>query len=174
MYEPYPGTGAEPQPTADATLTPTPPPSIQTAVRLMYAGAAVEVVAFIVTLVASGSRRAAIVKAHPGYTAAEVHRSELALTIPLAIGALIAIALWVWMARANGRGRSWARVLAAVLFGINTIDTLGSLALVRHGTTLSAGVPTLIVAVVIWLIGLAAIVLLFRKDSTSYYAARTP
>jgi hypothetical protein len=173
MYESYPGTGAEPrQPASPAPLSPA-PPSISNAVRLMYAGAAAEVVAFVVTLLVSGSRRAAIIKAHPAYTAAQVHRAELALTIPLAIGAVIAVALWVWMARANGRGRSWARVVAAVLFGINTIDTLGSLALVRGGTTLAAGVPTLIIALVIWLIGLGAILLLFRKDSTAFYAAQT-
>jgi ABC-type sugar transport system permease subunit len=131
-------------------------------------------VGFVIALVTNGSRRSAIVKAHPGYTVTQVHRAELALTIPLAIGAVIAVALWVWMARQNQRGRSWARVVATVLFGINTIDLLGSLALVRHGTTLAAGVPTLVIGVIIWLIGLAAILLLFRKDASAYYAARTP
>jgi hypothetical protein len=172
MYEPYPGTGPEPQPQPPAPPA-SPPPSIQKAVRLMYAGAAIEVVAFVIALLTSGSRRASILKAHPGYTVTQVHRTELALTVPLAIGAVIAIILWVWMARANQRGRSWARVVAAVLFGINTIDLLGSLALVSHGTSLAAGVPALIVGVVIWLIGLAATLLLFRKDASAFYAART-
>ena len=49
------------------------------------------------------------------------HTAEGARTIPLVIGGLIAIGLWLWMAWANGRGRGWARVLSAVLFGINTL-----------------------------------------------------
>ena len=103
MYEPYPGTGPQPQPPAPPA---SPPPSIQKAVRLMYAGAAIEVVAFVIALLTSGSRRASIVKAHPGYTVTQVHRTELALTVPLAIGAVIAIILWVWRLR---RQRGWSR-----------------------------------------------------------------
>jgi len=32
------------------------------------------------------------------------------------------VALWLWMARANGRGRSWARIVSTVLFGWLTLD----------------------------------------------------
>ena len=39
---------------------------------------------------------------------------------PIVLG-LVPIALWLWMARANGRGRNWARSLSTVLFGLATL-----------------------------------------------------
>ncbi len=35
----------------------------------------------------------------------------------VSIASLVVIALWLWMARENGQGRNWARILATVLFG---------------------------------------------------------
>jgi hypothetical protein len=66
------------------------------------------------------------------------------------------------MAWANGKGRSWARVVSAVFFGINTLDLLISLFLVH-------AVATLIIGVAIWLVGLGAIALLFGKESSPFY-----
>jgi ABC-type uncharacterized transport system permease subunit len=70
------------------------------------------------------------------------------------------------MAWANGRGRSWARIVSAVLFGINTLDLVSSFALVHAAATM-------IVGVAIWLVGLAAIVLLFSKQSGPYCRQQT-
>jgi hypothetical protein len=70
------------------------------------------------------------------------------------------------MAWANGQGRSWARVVSAVLFGINTLDLLISLLTVH-------AVATLIIGVVIWLVGLGAIALLFGKQSGPFYKQRS-
>ena len=39
---------------------------------------------------------------------------------------LVVIALWLWMARANGQGRNWARILSTVLFGLATLELIGS------------------------------------------------
>jgi len=139
-----------------------PPRTVVNAVRLMYAGAALEVLALIVALVTRASLKSAILKRHPGYTSAQLHTAEFARTIPLIIGALIAIGLWLWMAWANGNGRNWARVVSAVFFGINTLDLLLSFGLVH-------AVATTIVGLLIWLVGLAAIILIFRKESTPFY-----
>jgi hypothetical protein len=70
------------------------------------------------------------------------------------------------MASANGHGRSWARIVSAVFFGINTLDLIISFILVRAAATT-------IVSVVIWLVGLTAIVLLFGRDSGPYYSQQT-
>ena len=115
----------------------------------------------------------AILAAHPGYTTVQLHRAEVARTLPLAVGAVIAIGLWIWMAQANRRGLSWARILSAVFFGINTLSLVVSL-VARHAMATLAGraVGTLIVATVIWLVGLAAIVLIFSKDSGRFYRQR--
>src|SRR5580700_11082290 len=61
-----------------------------------------------------------------------------------------------------GKRRSWARVVSAVFFGINTVDLLISLFMVH-------AVATLLIGVAIWLAGLGAIALLFGKESGSFY-----
>ena len=78
--------------------------------------------ALIVTLLTIGSLKSAIFRAHPGYTAAQLHTAEVNRTVPLAVGAVITIGLWLWIAWANGQGRSWARIVSAVFFSINTLD----------------------------------------------------
>jgi hypothetical protein len=160
MYESYPA--AEPAPERQRIQPPNP---VRNAVRLMYAGAALEVVALVVALLTRSSLKSAILTAHPGYTPAHVHLVENDRAVSLAVGAVITIGLWLWMAWANGRGRQWARVVSAVFFGINTVDLIISLVLVRSA-------PTSIVGIVIWLVGLAAIVLLFRGESGPYFRPR--
>ena len=104
MYTPYPtsGPGQEPEQIQ-------PPRSVLNAVKLMYAGAALEVLAVIIAVVTIGSLKSAILARHPAYTAASLHTAEVARTVPLVIGGLIAIGLWLWMAWANGKGQSWVR-----------------------------------------------------------------
>jgi hypothetical protein len=69
------------------------------------------------------------------------------------------------MARANLRGRGWARIVAAVFFAINTVDLIASFARVH-----AVGSP--IVSALVWLVGLGAIVFLFSKESGAYFAAQ--
>ena len=87
---------------------------------------------------------------------------------------LIATGLWLWMARANKRGRSWARMMATVFFGLLTA---GELALLFEFLTHSSG-STLVVQflqvsflVAYWLTGLSAVVLLWQRSSSDFYAA---
>jgi uncharacterized membrane protein YiaA len=163
MYQQYPTADAPQQPPQRTEQ----PPSVRNAVRLMYAGAALEVIAAIVALLTRSSLKASILKRHPDYTAAQLHTAETVNAIALVVGAVIAIGLWIWMAQANGRGLSWARILSAVFFGISTLSLLGSVVVAR-----SAG--SLIIGVVIWLVGLAAIILLFNKQSAPFFAKPAP
>jgi hypothetical protein len=161
MYEPYPSSGA-----SKADLAPEPvqqPRSVRTAVRLMYLAAGVEVIALIIALLTRSALKAAILSKHPHYTATQLHTAESAQTVVLVVGALIAVALWLWMAWANGHGHNWARVVSAVFFGISTLGLIVSFAAGR-------GVGDIIVGVILWLIGLAVIVLLFRKESAPFFA----
>lgn len=161
MYEPYPSSGA-----SEADLAPEPvqqPGSVRTAVRLMYLAAGVEVIALIIALLTRSALRAAILSRHPHYTATQLHTAENAQTVVLILGAVIAVALWLWMAWANGRGRNWARIVSAVFFGISTLGLIVSF-------TEGRGVGDIIVSVILWLIGLAVIVLLFRKESAPFFA----
>jgi hypothetical protein len=162
MYQQYPVADTPQQPQRAEQ-----PPSVRNAVRLMYVGAGLEVINAIVAAATRGSLKAAILKNHPAYTAAQLHTAERARVGAVIIGALIAIGLWIWMAQANGRGLSWARTLSAVLFGISTLGLLASIFIAHSGASL-------IVAVIIWLVGLAAIVLLYRKESGPFFSRQAP
>lgn len=74
--------------------------------------------------------------------------------------------LWLWMAWANRRGHLWARIVAAVFFAINTLDLIFSFARIH-------AVGAVIVSVLVWLVGLWAIVLLFNKQSAPFFAQRS-
>jgi hypothetical protein len=162
MYQPYPSTpeGSVPEPSRAE-----PPPSVRNAVRLMYAGAALSAIVVIVTLVSIASLKGAILSKYPHYTSTQVHNAEVAAVITSVIGGVIAIGLWLWMAWANGRGRRWARIVAAVFFAINTLDLIASFARIH-------AVGAVIVGVLVWLAGLGAIVLLFNKQSAPFFAQR--
>ncbi len=160
MYESYPSVPPEAEPARTE-----PPASVRNAVRLMYAGAALSAIVVIVTLVTIGSLKADILAHYPHYTATQRHDAEIAAVVTSIIGGLIAIGLWLWMAWANGRGRNWARIVATVFFGINTLDLLVSFARVH-------AVGSLIVSILVWLVGLGAIVFLWSKDSGAYFAAQ--
>jgi hypothetical protein len=163
MYQPYPTSGSPQEPQRIE-----PPSSVQNAVKLMYAGAAVEVVAIIIGLLSRASLKSSILARHPDFTTRQLHAAEAAGLVVTVIGGVIAIGLWIWMAWANGQGRNWARVVSAVFFGINTLGLIVSLA-ARSSVAEMHTAGSIIGGVVIWLIGLAAIVLIFNKKSGPFY-----
>jgi hypothetical protein len=166
MYQPYPTSGEqppEPQP-------PLIPKSVQNAVRFMYAGAALSFIELIVGLATIGSLKSAIeqagVRAHKHYTPSQLHQLEVTSVIFAVIVGVIAIGLWLWMARANQAGHRYARITGTVFFGLNTVFLFLSLAQ-PHA---SAG---LIFNVLVWLVGLGAVIMLWRKESGPYFSPRT-
>jgi uncharacterized membrane protein len=77
---------------------------------------------------------------------------------------LIGIGLWIWMAMANKRGGNWARITATVFFGLNTVSLLVGLARPEP-------LASRLVGLLIWLIGLGAVVMLWRSESTAFFKA---
>jgi hypothetical protein len=146
-------------------VRPEPPESVLTAVKLMYAGAVVSAGSLIVGLVTIGSLRADLRNAYPKLTVTQLHTVEVATVTFIVIFGLIGIGLWVWMAMANKRGGNWARITATVFFGLNTLSLLA-------GFARPEPLASRLVGLLIWLIGLGAIVLLWRSDSTAFYQAR--
>ncbi len=67
------------------------------------------------------------------------------------------------MARANGAGKSWARIVAAVLFGLTTLETL-------PGAGRPGAIGTKIFEILGWQVGLGATVYLWRRDSSEFFA----
>ncbi len=89
------------------------------------------------------------------------------------LGALIATGLWLWMARANKGGRSWARIIATVFFAILTAVELAGLISFLKGPRYFTVFNTLALSflAVYWLTGLSAVVLLWQRSSSDYYTA---
>jgi hypothetical protein len=160
MYQPYPSSGKPVEPER-----PPAPPSVLNAVKLMYAGAAVSAVSLIISLVSIGDTKSVIRKARPSLTPAQVNQLNTFIVTLAIVSGVIGVALWLWMARANGQGRSWARVMSTVLFGLSTLDLFGVLS--QPKTLLGLVFPLLT-----WLIGLGAVFFLWRAESTEFFKPR--
>ena len=130
MVQRYPSSGKP----LEAERPPAPPPVVN-AVKLMYVGAAVSTVSLIISLADIGGTKPAIRRArpeahgHPGQPAQHVHH-RLAI-----VSGLVGIGLWLWMARANGQGKNWARIMSTVLFGLATLDLVGVLSRAEDGSS---------------------------------------
>jgi hypothetical protein len=159
---------------------------VLTAVKFMHAGAVGTAAYLIIALAFIGDIRAyhLTVLGHHLTTAQLSHQRPLIITLVIAAG-LALIALWLWMARAVGQGRNWARILSTVLFGLATLELISVLPQYpgRHlGHFVIGGqvqpvihfgfgvtVLGLIVPVLTWLVGLAAVWLLWRPASSAFF-----
>lgn len=160
MYQPYPTGGQQPMTPVPAE----PPQSVRRAVNLMYAGAAVSVVGLIIEVFTVGSLKSAIRSSNSNLTASQIHSVEIGTIVFEVVIGLIGVGLWIWMARMNLAGRSWARILASVLFGLSTLSLLSTI--VRPNSAV-----TVIYEVVVWLVGLGAIWMLWQRESSAYIKA---
>ena len=161
MVQPYPSSAKPVEPER-----PPAPQSVANAVKLMYAGAAVSTVSLIVSLVDISGTKAAIKKARPSLSVTQVNQLNTFIISLAIISGVIGIALWLWMARANGQGRNWARIVSTVLFGLATLDLFG---VVSQPKTLLG----LVFPLLTWLIGAGAVFLLWRGESTTFFHPQT-
>jgi hypothetical protein len=144
------------------------PASVLKAVKLMYAGAAFSVVivfvSVIVPLTTAAATKATIKKDYPHYSAAQVNHFFNQQIVANALLYAVCTALWLWMARADGQGRNWARITSSVLFGLATVNLFLSL---NTGLLLAV-----VFGVLPWVIGLGAIILLWRRESSEFFKPR--
>jgi hypothetical protein len=175
-YQPYPSGGSyQPYPGGGNAMAQQPgarPQSVRWAVWLMYAGGALSLISAILVFLVRNSIKTAVHNAavtenqtlfrehKTQLTAANIHSLENSTVLILIVILLIGVALWVWMAWANGNGKNWARIVASVLFALNTIYLFLSVAR-AGGSILFVGLG--------WLLGLGAIILLWRRDSTAFF-----
>ena len=138
------------------------PRPLRHAVRLMCLGGVLTLAALVTVLVTLGSIRSVIVQ---DFTAAQWHTTVLTQIVPVLACAPVVAGLWLWLAWANGRGYDWARPAFMAFFGLLTIALLLGLG---EGTLLYAPAD-LIATTVLWLVGLAAIVLIFSETASPYY-----
>jgi hypothetical protein len=137
-----------------------PPRTVLTAVRLMCAGAAAELAAWITYVLTAGNVRSAVAHTDPAqWHLVQVHLVAVGIAGPIGVG------LWLWMAWAIGRGHDWARRVFTAFFSLVTLSLLGLLA----GGAAVYAPAELIATAVVWLVQLAVIVLIFGKASAPYY-----
>lgn len=132
-----------------------PPAAMVNAVRLMYAGAVITVVLAVTVVLTMHSSQTV----HIGNPASGQYKAGY-ITGGLIAG-LVAGVPWLWMAWANKRGRSWARILSTIFFGLLTLYTAASFAALPAAPT--------IVIIIEWAAGLAATVFLWQRQSSQYY-----
>jgi hypothetical protein len=138
------------------------------AVMLMRVGAVLSLIGLIVTFTSKAAIRDAVEKASAARTTpmtpAQIDAAVGFATVVGIFTGLVGAALWLWMASANGKGRSWARIVATVFFGISVLGLLGSL--VQAGSAIGK-----LVGMLGFLVGAAAIFFMYQKESTEFYKA---
>lgn len=86
---------------------------------------------------------------------------DAAIALAIAEGA-IGIGLWLWIARMCKAGKNWARITGTVFFALDTLLLLITFAI-------AGGIGFPLLGILIWLIGLAAVVLLWQRNSTAFF-----
>lgn len=156
MHQPYPASDQQAAPAAGPAGPPRP---VRIAVALMYAGAGLSVINLLVTIVIFRTIERAFQDASAAATPSDAHT----FAVGAIVLAVVETGLWLLMAYANNLGRAWARIFATVLFGLDTLLLLYAFA--RASISASQ-----VFAVVVWLVGLSAIVLLWRRESGEFFS----
>ncbi|MBR7824851.1 hypothetical protein KDK95_00920 [Actinospica sp. MGRD01-02] len=183
---PYP---QYPQHPGGAVMPDNRPPLPQTVLRAHYcmlAGAALAVVSAGITVAQSGTIKAQLntdlTNAGSSSSASIASTAGTFVIVAACFFAAIEVGLWIWMAYATKAGKNWARILSTVFFGLEATGSLvggaSYLATSSDGTTSSSAAYSgsstgagEIVGLLTFLVGLAAIILLWNKASGPYFKA---
>jgi len=159
MYQPYPGGAQVPEP----SQRPPAPPSVLRAVQVMYVGAAASLIGIIIDMTTLSSTKSEIIRRNPSLTATQVSNAEHVAIGLFIVSGLLGAGLWIWVAQMCKAGRNWARIVGTVLFAIDTISVFAGAA------TVPGGGATRIYSILVWLIGLATVILLWQRASSDYF-----
>src|ERR1700722_12973190 len=112
-----------------------------------------------------GERATALARANEA-TAAARHATAMAGEIGLVVGlgGLLGVVCWLVIASAARRGRGWTRTVATLLLGLDTAGLLT--VLIGTGNDPTVRFTT----VIIWIIGLAATILLGGRQARDFFA----
>ena len=145
-----------------------PPRTVGAAVALVCAGVAAQLGYLIVNLATAGSVGSAYARRYPPWAAAAVRHAVTASVVGHEVGGAIAIGVCLPLGCALVRGRNLARFAFAAVF---VLDCLAMLKAIGQGASVSAQAD-MAAAAVVWLLILAASVLLFTGPSNRYYRPR--
>lgn len=131
----------------------------------MYAGAVLSLIWTLLVLPQRDVLRDALDDQSLDLTASELDSLINAMIGVMVVVGLITTGLWILMARTNRDGKSWARVLATIL-GVIAI-LIGLLGMLQ-GDLIGLVMNLALVVLSAWIL-----VLLYRRESTEYYNARS-
>jgi hypothetical protein len=154
------------------------PGSVLRAFQCMLGGAVLSVLSAVAVFPELGTIRSALEKGLPHDDHDMIDSLVTATIVVTVVTALIEAGLWVWMAFAAKAGNNYARIVGTVFFGLDAAATLfstpGFFVSTNSGSTSStfASSDTMLGQIVNWLIfviGLAAALLMWRKSSSEYF-----
>ncbi len=148
-----------------APLRPRLPTPVLAACWLMYLGAAFSLLHTLVILAMIGKVKAAIIRTHPVFPANTARSLAAVASVEVLVVGVVVVALWIWLASASKQGRRWVRTAGTVLFGAGTFIEFVVLGIPGVASVKAFGF-------IVWLIGLAAVILLWQRKSGEYFAMR--
>jgi hypothetical protein len=147
------------------------PAPVRKAARFMLAGGALTAIVGIFLLFATIADKNALTDSSGKKLSNGEFTSNVVGT---AITYLILVVIWVLMARMNRAGYNWARILASVFCAISTYDAYSLVNSLTGGTTITvAGIVYIVFTLALWVVGVIAIALSWRSESSAYYRARS-
>ena len=147
------------------------PSPVRKAVRFMLGGGALTAVTGIFLLIATVADKNALTVSGGKKLSSAEFTSNLVGTV---ITYLILVVIWVLMARMNRSGYNWARILASVFCAISTYDAYSLVNSLKGGTTITvAGIVYIVLTLALWVVGVIAIALIWRSESSVYYRSRS-
>ena len=157
-----------PNPARKPASVPT-PKAVRHAVQLMCLGAVLTLVDLVIILATLGGVRSAA--AHD-LAAAQWPTVMLTQAGPWLVSAPIGAGVWLWLAWANGRGYHWARRAFVAFFGVLSIVVLFGFGEGGGEDALQYTGPDVIATTVLWLAGLAAMLLICSQTASLHYQRR--
>jgi hypothetical protein len=146
------------------------PATMRKAVRFMLAGAAITAVFAVFEIVATIVDKNSIDINGKPPTSSQLATAVIFLIISYAVYIL----LWVLMARFNRAGMKWARIVASVLFAISTFQLYETIDSLHGGQVITAAdIIFIVITLASWAVGVGAIAMLWRPDSSAYFQAQT-
>ena len=147
------------------------PGPVRKAVRFMLAGGALTAVVGIFLLIATIADKNALTDSSGKKLSSGEFTSNVVST---AITYVILVVIWVLMARMNRSGHNGARILASVFCAISTYDAYSLVNSLTGGSTITvAGIVYIVFTIALWVVGVIAIALVWRSESSAYYKARS-
>ena len=147
------------------------PGPVRRAVRLMLGGGALTALIGVFLIIATIADKNALTDSSGKKLTTGEFTSSIISTV---IIYLILVIVWVLMARLNRAGRGWARYAASALAVISTINAYSTINGLTGGQTVTVvDIVFIIGTLAVWVIGVLAVAMLWRTESSAYFKARS-